>query len=148
MRAASSGSMPPSTPSSPGILRPITKSLPQVDRIASQTFSLSEKPVKRAQRRELQANVRTRLSALHDGEEVIAKIIRCAFLPRRFVCGVKSFQRLPVSFQRARRCISLDDEIAPEFFGNRISRVLRRQFDYSGFSITNRVLAAFARPLY
>ncbi len=87
------------------------------ERIDPQFLAISQKFVKRAQRGELQAHVRSRLPSFHDREEIIAKIVRSALLPRFFVYGAKSSQCLPIRLQRLRRRISFDCEIAKEFFG-------------------------------
>src|SRR5205823_8794547 len=44
-------------------------------------FSLDEKSVESAERGELEADVRPRLAVLHQLKEIVAEIVRAAFLP-------------------------------------------------------------------
>src|SRR5205814_2354777 len=57
------------------------RQLELTDGIEPQIFSLDEKSIESAERRELEADVRSRLAVLHQRKEIVAEIIRAAFQP-------------------------------------------------------------------
>src|SRR5207244_12397943 len=76
-----------------------------------QPFSSRQKLIKTAQRGELQSHIGACLRALHEREEVIAKIVGRAFFPRCFVRRTESSQRLAIRLERARRSVSFVREV-------------------------------------
>src|ERR1043166_76132 len=110
------------------------RKLQLLERIDPKFLSTGKKFIESAQRRELQSNIRTRLAALHDDEEIIAEIVGRAFFPGLLILRAESSERLAISLQRSRRRVALDREVLEKFFRERVARAqleLRlRFFDY------------------
>src|SRR5438067_7953908 len=96
------------------------KKLQLSQRIDPQLLSIGQKFIKRAQSGELQTNIRPCLAAFHDREQVIAKIVGVALLPRFWVVRAKCGEGLTICFQRSRRGVSLNREVTKELLGKRV----------------------------